>query len=172
MFDALGSKLGATFERLRKKGALTEKEVSAAMREIRVALLEADVSLPIVKKFIESVGKRAVGHEVLKSVTPGQMVVKIVHDQLVEMLGPEDEEINLKSNSGSRKTKDTDLLSISSGSHEKNEYESDVGSDKSRKSNNSVQCTMEVKNQDDDADDFLTGNKSKNKFGKKFFKRS
>jgi signal recognition particle subunit SRP54 len=89
MFDALTTRLGEVFERLRKRGALTEADVAAALREVRVALLEADVALPVVKDFIEAVQKRAVGQEVLRSVTPGQMVVKIVHDHLVEVLGGE-----------------------------------------------------------------------------------
>ena len=96
MFDALSTRFGDIFERLQKKGTLSEEDVNAAMREIRVALLEADVALPIVKTFIEIVSQKAVGQEVIKSITPGQMVIKIVHDQLVEMLGPDDAEINLK----------------------------------------------------------------------------
>ncbi len=87
MFESLSEKLGDVFERLKKRGALSEDDVGAALREIRVALLEADVALPVVKDFIDGVRARAVGQEVLRSVTPGQMVVKIVHDHLVEMLG-------------------------------------------------------------------------------------
>lgn len=87
MFDGLSEKLGDIFERLKRRGALSEEDVGAALREIRVALLEADVALSVVKDFIDGVRERAVGQEVLRSVTPGQMVVKIVHDHLVEMLG-------------------------------------------------------------------------------------
>jgi signal recognition particle subunit SRP54 len=87
MFESLSTKLGEVFDRLRRRGALTEEDVTAALREVRVALLEADVALPVVKDFIAAVRERAVGQEVLKSVTPAQMVVKIVHDHLVEMLG-------------------------------------------------------------------------------------
>jgi len=94
MFDGLSSRFGDIFDRLRGKGALSEDDVAAAMREIRVALLQADVSLPVVKDFIDGVREDAVGKEVLKSVTPGQMVVKVVHDHLIKMLGPEDEPIN------------------------------------------------------------------------------
>ena len=94
MFDGLSSRFGDIFDRLRGKGALSEDDVAAAMREIRVALLQADVSLPVVKDFIDGVREDAVGQEVLKSVTPGQMVVKVVHDHLIKMLGPEDEPIN------------------------------------------------------------------------------
>jgi len=92
MFDNLSGKLGEIFERLRKRGSLNEADVNEALREVRVALLEADVALPVVKTFIDGVRARAVGQEVLRSVTPGQMVIKIVHDHLVEMLGgnPED----------------------------------------------------------------------------------
>ena len=95
MFDDLSSKFGDIFDRLRGRGALSEKDVAAALQEIRVALLEADVSLSVVKQFIDVVREEAVGQAVLKSVTPGQMVVKIVHDQLIKMLGPEDAKINL-----------------------------------------------------------------------------
>jgi signal recognition particle subunit SRP54 len=87
MFDSLTAKLGDVFDRLRRRGALSEADVNAALREVRVALLEADVALPVVKDFIAGVRERALGQEVLKSVTPAQMVVKIVHDHLVEMLG-------------------------------------------------------------------------------------
>ncbi len=87
MFDVLSTKLGDVFEKLKKRGSLSESDVSAAMREIRVALLEADVALPVVKDFIAQVQEKAVGAEVLRSVSPGQMMVKIVHDHLVKMLG-------------------------------------------------------------------------------------
>lgn len=87
MFESLSGKLGDVFERLRKRGALSESDVSDALREVRVALLEADVALPVVKTFIDGVKSKAVGQDVLRSVTPGQMVIKIVHDHLVEMLG-------------------------------------------------------------------------------------
>ena len=96
MFDALSSKFGGILESLTRKGTLSEEDVGVAMREIRVALLEADVSLPVVKEFIEVVGQKAIGQDVVKSITPGQMVIKIVHDQLIEMLGSEDAEINFR----------------------------------------------------------------------------
>ncbi len=89
MFDALSGKLGDVFDRLRRRGALSESDVMEAMREIRLALLEADVALPVVRDFIAKVRLQAVGAEVLKSVSPGQQVVKIVHDALVEALGGE-----------------------------------------------------------------------------------
>ncbi len=89
MFESLSDRLSGVFEKLRGRGALEEKDVSAALREVRVALLEADVALPVAKEFIAKVKERAVGHEVLRSVTPGQQVVKIVHDALVDMLGGE-----------------------------------------------------------------------------------
>ena len=95
MFDSLTTRLGDVFDRLRKRGALSEADVIAAMRDIRVALLEADVALPVVRDFIAKVQERAVGAEVVRSVTPGQMVVKIVNDALVEMLGPESADVNL-----------------------------------------------------------------------------
>ena len=95
MFDGLTGKLGDVFERLKRRGALSESDVQAAMREVRVALLEADVALLVVKDFIAQATEKAIGKEVLRSVTPGQMVVKIVHDTLVEMLGSEPEPIDL-----------------------------------------------------------------------------
>src|ERR1700745_3210163 len=87
MFDSLSDRLGDVFDRLRRRGALTEDDVGAAMREIRIALLEADVALPVVRDFVAAVREKALGQEVLRSVTPAQMVVKIVHDHLVEVLG-------------------------------------------------------------------------------------
>lgn len=88
MFEALSSKLNGVFDRLRRRGALSEADVTEALREVRIALLEADVALPVVKTFIDDVREKAVGETVLKSVTPGQQVVKIVNDALVAMLGP------------------------------------------------------------------------------------
>ncbi|WP_411819155.1 signal recognition particle protein [Hyphococcus formosus] len=90
MFESLSDRLGAIFEGLRGRGALEEKDVNEALREVRIALLEADVALPVAKEFIGKVKERAIGAEVLRSVTPGQQVVKIVHDALVEMLGGSD----------------------------------------------------------------------------------
>ena len=87
MFESLSNRLSDVFDRLRKRGALSEEDVNAALREIRIALLEADVALPVVKYFVDSVRDKAIGQEVVRSVTPGQMVVKFVHDHLVEMLG-------------------------------------------------------------------------------------
>lgn len=89
MFDSLSERLGGVFDKLRGRGALNESDVRAAMREVRIALLEADVALPVVREFIDNVTEKAVGHNVLKSVTPGQQVVKIVNDALTEMLGSE-----------------------------------------------------------------------------------
>ena len=87
MFDALSGKLSGVFDRLRHRGALSEADVAEALREVRLALLDADVALPVVKDFIAKVRERAVGAEVLDSVAPGQQVVKIVNDALVEALG-------------------------------------------------------------------------------------
>ncbi len=89
MFDGLQERLGAVFDGLKRRGALSEADVTAALREVRVALLEADVALPVVKDFIEAIREQAIGQDVLRSVTPGQMVVRIVHDHLVETLGRE-----------------------------------------------------------------------------------
>ena len=100
MFDNLSDRLGNVFDRLKGRGALSENDVREAMREIRIALLEADVALPVVRRFIDAVTEKAIGQDVLKSVTPGQQVVKIVDDELVAMLGggedadPKDRELN------------------------------------------------------------------------------
>ncbi|WP_174291384.1 signal recognition particle protein [Sphingomonas bacterium] len=90
MFDSLSDRLGGVFDRLRGRGALTEADVRGAMREVRVALLEADVALPVARKFVDEVTEQAVGASVLRSITPGQQVVKIVNDALVAMLGGDD----------------------------------------------------------------------------------
>ena len=90
MFDTLSDRLGGVFDKLRGRGALKEQDVRDAMREVRIALLEADVALPVVRRFIDSVTEAAVGQNVLRSVTPGQQVVKIVNDAIVDMLGGED----------------------------------------------------------------------------------
>ncbi len=95
MFDSLTDRLGDVFDRLKRRGALKEQDVDTALREVRVALLEADVALPVVKELIDKVKEKAVGSEVLKSVTPGQMVIKVVHDTLVETLGGEEDPIML-----------------------------------------------------------------------------
>lgn len=96
MFDSLSDRLGDILGKLRKSGVLNAGHVSEAMREVRVALLEADVALPVVKDFIAKVQARAVGQEVLRSVTPGQMVIKIVNDELTAMLGGESSGIDLE----------------------------------------------------------------------------
>ena len=95
MFDSLSDRLGGVFDRLRGRGALTEADVRSAMREVRVALLEADVALPVARDFVDKVTEQAVGSQVLRSVTPGQMVVKIVNDALTEMLGADESELAL-----------------------------------------------------------------------------
>jgi signal recognition particle subunit SRP54 len=95
MFDSLTSRLGDVLDRLKRRGALKEQDVEAALREVRVALLEADVALPVVRDLVAKVKEKAVGRDVLKSITPGQMVVKIVHDTLVDTLGGEGEQVML-----------------------------------------------------------------------------
>src|SRR5256714_4726236 len=95
MFDSLSERLGSILDRLTRRGALTEADVDAALREVRRALLEADVALDVVRTFTEKVRANAVGVEVVKSVTPGQLVVKIVHDQLIETLGAHGDPIDL-----------------------------------------------------------------------------
>ena len=95
MFDGLSEKLSGIFDQLTRRGALSENDVNLALREVRRALLEADVALDVVRPFIDKVRERAVGANVVKSVTPGQMVVKIVNDVLVETLGADADPINL-----------------------------------------------------------------------------
>ncbi len=89
MFESLQERLGSILNGLTGRGALSESDVTAALREVRRALIEADVSLEVVRSFTDRVREKAVGAEILKSIKPGQMVVKIVHDELVEMLGTE-----------------------------------------------------------------------------------
>jgi signal recognition particle subunit SRP54 len=90
MFDNLSDRLGSVFASLKGRGSLKEQDVRDAMREVRIALLEADVALPVVRRFIDEVTEKAIGQNVLKSVTPGQQVIKIVNDALVDMLGGQD----------------------------------------------------------------------------------
>ncbi|MCQ2735292.1 MAG: signal recognition particle receptor subunit alpha, partial [Alphaproteobacteria bacterium] len=94
MFESLTDKLSKAFSKITSRGVLSEKDIDDAMREIRIALLEADVSLPVVKSFIAQVKEQSLGEKVVKSVQPGQMVIKIVHDELVKLLGAETTELN------------------------------------------------------------------------------
>ena len=96
MFENLSERLGGVFDRLTKQGALSEEDVKTALREVRVALLEADVSLPVAREFVKKVQAKATGSAVTKSVTPGQQVVKIVHDALIDTLRGEGEPGDLK----------------------------------------------------------------------------
>ncbi|HQK57539.1 MAG TPA: signal recognition particle receptor subunit alpha, partial [Candidatus Syntrophosphaera thermopropionivorans] len=98
MFDSLTDRLDKVFRNLRGKGYLTEQNIKDALREIRIALLEADVNYRIVKNFISEVEKRAIGEEVMKSLTPGQQVVKIVYDQLVALMDTEGFELKVYNN--------------------------------------------------------------------------
>ena len=95
MFETLSERLGAILDKLTRRGALTEADVTEAMREVRRALLEADVALDVVRDFVDRVKEKAVGQEVVRSITPGQMVIKIVHDELVRMLGSDAQGIDL-----------------------------------------------------------------------------
>ena len=97
MFESLQSRLSGVFDKLRGRGALSEADVDAALAEVRTALIDADVSLPVVKEFIDKVRPRAIGENVIRSVTPGQQVIKIVHDVLVETLGSDNEALSLGS---------------------------------------------------------------------------
>ena len=95
MFESLSEKLSRTFKRLRGQGRLTEKNIQEALREVRMALLEADVNYKVVKKFVEDIRQSATGKEVLDSLTPGQQVIKIVHDELIRLMGGSRQELNL-----------------------------------------------------------------------------
>ena len=97
MLDSIGQRLTAIFKNLRSRGKLTESDVSEAMREVQRALLEADVSLPVVKDFVARVKEKAIGEDVWKSLTPGQLVIKYVRDELVELMGGQNEKIHLAS---------------------------------------------------------------------------
>ena len=96
MFDSLSERLARTIKNLRGQGRLTDDNIKDTLREVRMALLEADVALPVVRDFVERVRLRAVGHEVLTSLTPGQALVKIVNDELVATMGAANEELNLR----------------------------------------------------------------------------
>ena len=95
MFESLTDKLSGVFARITSRGVLNDKDIDEAMREIRVALLEADVALPVVKDFVARVKEEARGEKLVRSIQPGQLVVKIVHDELVKLLGAEDGGLNL-----------------------------------------------------------------------------
>ena len=96
MFKSLSDRLSGIFEKIKSKGSLKENDVEEALREVRVALLEADVSLSVVKEFLEKAKKKAIGSKLIKSVSPGQVVIQIVNDILVEILGYKEDPINLK----------------------------------------------------------------------------
>ena len=102
-FDSLSEKLQNVFKGLRSKGRLTEDDVKAALKEVKLALLEADVNFKVVKQFVKSVQERAVGEEVLKSLTPGQMVIKIVNEELVKLMTDALINPNIEDNGFSRK---------------------------------------------------------------------
>lgn len=98
MFEALTEKLDAIFKKLKGRGILKEEDVDAALKEIRIALLEADVNFKVVKSFIERVRQKAIGKEILESLSPAQQVIKIVYDELCELLGGTTAKINLSPN--------------------------------------------------------------------------
>ncbi len=95
MFDNLTGRLQATFKNIRGQGRLTEDNIKETMREVRMALLEADVALPVVKEFTETVKQRALGQEVMQSLSPGQAMLKIVNDELINTMGEANESLNL-----------------------------------------------------------------------------
>ena len=95
MFDSLTDKLSAVFKRLRGHGKLTEQNITEALKEVRLALLEADVNFKVVKDFVERIRSRAVGQEVMESLTPGQQVIKVVHEELISLMGGVNSSLNL-----------------------------------------------------------------------------
>lgn len=95
-FDSLTEKLQNVFKNLRSKGRLTEDDVKAALKEVKMALLEADVNFKVVKKFVKDVQERAVGQDVMNGLNPGQMVIKIVNEEMVRLMGSETTEIALR----------------------------------------------------------------------------
>ena len=95
MFEQLSDRLQGTIKKLRGQARLSEDNIAEAMREVRIALLEADVSLPVVKEFVAKVKEKALGTDVLKSLNPGQMIVKVVNDELVNMMGKENDVLDL-----------------------------------------------------------------------------
>ena len=96
MFENLSERLLRTVKNLRGQGRLTEENIKDALREVRMALLEADVALPVVREFIDRVRERAIGEEVLLSLTPGQVLIKIVHEELIRVMGEANAELNLR----------------------------------------------------------------------------
>ena len=98
-FDSLSDKLQNIFKNLRGKGRLSEADVKSALKEVKMALLEADVNFKVVKQFVKSVEERAIGQDVMTSLTPGQMVIKIVNEEMISLMGSETTEIALKSGS-------------------------------------------------------------------------
>ena len=96
-FESLSDRLGEAFKKLRGKGRLSESDIKEAMREVRLALLEADVSYKVVKDFVKTVSDRAVGQDVLESLTPAQMVIKIVNEELIKLMGGQTAKLNMSS---------------------------------------------------------------------------
>ena len=96
-FEGLSDKLNAVFKRIRSKGRLSEKDVKDSMREVRLALLEADVNYKVSKDFTDKVTERAIGEEVMQSLTPAQMVIKIVNEELIDLMGPSESRLNTAS---------------------------------------------------------------------------
>ena len=99
-FDSLSEKLQSIFRNLRSKGRLTEDDVKAALKEVKMALLEADVNFKVVKGFVKDVQERAVGQDVMNGLNPGQMVIKIVNEELIKLMGSETTEIQLQPGQG------------------------------------------------------------------------
>ena len=95
MFENLTNKLEKIFSKLKSAPSLTEEQVDSGLKEIRLALLEADVALPVVKDFIANIKPKAIGQEIIRSTSPGQMIVKIVYDELVSLLGEKNNDVNL-----------------------------------------------------------------------------
>ena len=95
MFENLSKKLEETFSKLRKRGKLSESDVKAGLKEVKMALLEADVNFKVVKDLVKSIEEKATGQEILKSLTPGQQVIKVVNEELIKLLGEKNEKLKL-----------------------------------------------------------------------------
>ncbi len=110
MFENLSDRLSKTVKKLRGQARLTDENIKDALRDVRMALLEADVALPVVRDFIGRIRERAVGQEVLESLTPGQSLIKVVHEELIEIMGQANETLNLNAQPPAYKVRVKPLL--------------------------------------------------------------
>ena len=173
MFQGLSDKLISVFEKIRGVGKLTEKDVDAALNEVKMALLEADVNFKVVKNFIKRIKERALGAEILKSLTPGQQVIKIVHEELVVLLGNEREKINLSSKKptvilmaglqGSGKTTTSAKLALNLRKEEKKKSKGKKKGDKKKEDEKAKKEEEEKKKKENEVKDKNKNKKSEDK---------